>query len=205
MVRVARASANDDIKEAVKKSMPVPTDVTPDEFALFYGLLQCADVAEVEKKCVHLIENNKLTEGVLKAGFATLEQAQARGDDKVIPTLSGLCNYLLEMYQRLAAPPALVLVDQFVQILGDEEKVLTAMRKALLSDDAPIDLASFLESVAGFLGSIEQQDAEFEKDYEQMGDQLSPEQNEQIAQMRTMRAGAKAQMLEVQRYAETLR
>ena len=40
-----------------------------------------------------------------------LEQATARGDEKVIPTLTGLCQYLLEMYQRLAAPPALVLVD----------------------------------------------------------------------------------------------
>lgn len=151
-----------------------------------------------------MIEEGKLTEGVLKAGFATLEQAQARGDEKVIPTLTGLCQYLLEMYQRLAAPPALVLVDQFVQIIDDEEKVLDAMRKALVAKDAPIPLPAFLESVAQFLVAIEQQDVEFENDFKQMGEQLTAEQMEQITQMREMRKGAKAQMLEVQRIAKSL-
>jgi len=193
------------VKEAVGASVPAPEDVSPDEFARFYALLQCADVAEVEKKCLEMIQAGELTEGVLKAGFAVLEQATARGDEKVIPTLTGLCQYLLEMYQRLAAPPALVLVDQFVQLLDDEEKVLAAMRAALLAEDAEIDLAKFLEAVAEFLVAIETQDAEFERDYAQMGDNLTPEQLEQVGQMRTMRAGAKAQMLEVQRHAESLR
>ena len=201
----ASAEGSDPVKEAVGASVPAPEDVSPDEFARFYGLLQCADVAEVEKKCLEMIQAGELTEGVLKAGFAVLEQATARGDEKVIPTLTGLCQYLLEMYQRLAAPPALVLVDQFVQLLDDEEKVLAAMRAALLAEDAEIDLAKFLEAVAEFLVAIETQDAEFERDYAQMGDNLTPEQLEQVGQMRTMRAGAKAQMLEVQRHAESLR
>ena len=80
-----------------------------------------------------------------------------------------------------------------------------AMRTALLAEDAEIDLAKFLEAVAEFLVAIESQDAEFERDYAKMGDNLTPEQLEQVGQMRTMRAGAKAQMLEVQRYAESLR
>jgi hypothetical protein len=134
-------------------------------------------VAEVEKKALAMIEEGKLTEGVLKAGFATLEQAQARGDEKVIPTLTGLCQYLLEMYQRLAAPPALVLVDQFVQIINDEEKCKSAMRKALLAEDAPIPT---------------------------MGDKLTPTQTEQITQMRAMRVGAKAQMVQVETMAKSL-
>ena len=108
------------------------------------------------------------------------------------------------MYQRLAAPPALVLVDQFVQIIDDEEKVLDAMRKALVAKDAPIPLPAFLESVAQFLVAIEQQDVEFENDFKQMGEQLTAEQMEQITQMREMRKGAKAQMLEVQRIAKSL-
>ena len=204
VVRAEDASVPDPVKQAVDAAAPAPTDVSSDEFALFYGLLQCADVAEVEKKCLAMIEEGKLTEGVLKAGFATLEQAQARGDEKVIPTLTGLCQYLLEMYQRLAAPPALVLVDQFVQIIDDEEKVLDAMRKALVAKDAPIPLPAFLESVAQFLVAIEQQDVEFENDFKQMGEQLTAEQMEQITQMREMRKGAKAQMLEVQRIAKSL-
>jgi hypothetical protein len=210
-VPVARASSRDEpqkpadpIRDAVNASTPVPVDVSPDEFAQFYGLLQCTDVAEVEKKALAMIEEGKLTEGVLKAGFATLEQAQARGDEKVIPTLTGLCQYLLEMYQRLAAPPALVLVDQFVQIINDEEKCKSAMRKALLAEDAPIPLADFLEAVAGFLVAIEQQDVEFEKDFETMGDKLTPTQTEQITQMRAMRVGAKAQMVQVETMAKSL-
>ena len=97
-----------------------------------------------------------------------------------------------------------MLVDQFVQLLDDEEKVLAAMRTALLAEDAEIDLAKFLEAVAEFLVAIETQDEEFERDYAKMGDDLTPEQLEQVGQMRTMRAGAKAQMLEVQRLAESL-
>ena len=174
----ASAEGSDPVKEAIGASVPAPEDVSPDEFARFYALLQCADVAEVEKKCLEMIQAGELTEGVLKAGFAVLEQATARGDEKVIPTLTGLCQYLLEMYQRLAAPPALVLVDQFVQLLDDEEKVLAAMRTALLAEDAEIDLAKFLEAVAEFLVAIETQDAEFERDYAKMGDNLTPEQLE---------------------------
>ena len=76
----ASAEGSDPLKEAVGASTPAPEDVSPDEFARFYGLLQCADVAEVEKKCLEMIQAGELTEGVLKAGFAVLEQATARGD-----------------------------------------------------------------------------------------------------------------------------
>jgi hypothetical protein len=78
------------------------------------------------------------------------------------------------------------------------------MRKALLAEDAPIPLADFLEAVAGFLVAIEQQDVEFEKDFETMGDKLTPTQTEQITQMRAMRVGAKAQMVQVETMAKSL-
>ena len=77
----ASAEGSDPVKEAIGASVPAPEDVSPDEFARFYALLQCADVAEVEKKCLEMIQANELTEGVLKAGFAVLEQATARGDE----------------------------------------------------------------------------------------------------------------------------
>ena len=73
LVVCASAEGSDPLKEAVGASIPAPEDVSPDEFARFYKLLQCADPAEVEKKCLEMIQANELTEGVLKAGFAVLE------------------------------------------------------------------------------------------------------------------------------------
>ena len=64
------------------------------EFQRFYHLLESQSFEEVEAKTLELVKNGELTEGLLQAAIATLEQAQQRQDERVLPTLSGLCNYL---------------------------------------------------------------------------------------------------------------
>ena len=56
------------------------------------------------------------TEGLLEAAHAALEQAKERSGatdgERVVESLQGLCNYLLELFEQNNAPPALKLVDE---------------------------------------------------------------------------------------------
>jgi hypothetical protein len=80
---VARVG-DDEIQYVVNAAAAVPPDVSPEDFNAFYRLLDSADAEQVEAKVKALVEGGGLTEGVLKAAFATLEQAQSRKDDPQI-------------------------------------------------------------------------------------------------------------------------
>ena len=71
---------DDEIRDVVNDAAAVPPDVSPEDFNAFYRLLDSADAEQVEAKVKALVEGGGLTEGVLKAAFATLEQAQSRND-----------------------------------------------------------------------------------------------------------------------------
>ena len=103
-------------------------------------------------------------------------------------------------------------VDEVVRRLGDMEQ-LKMKDELKMSDDeyennavkeaakvAEITLEQFAEDVGKFLASMEEQDAGFEDQVKQLLAQPgadTPEQREQLDQMRAMRKGAKEQMVRV--------
>ena len=164
-----------DIKSVVDGAASVPGGVSPVEFQRFYHLLESQSFEEVEAKTLELVKNGELTEGLLQAAIATLEQAQQRQDERVLPTLSGLCNYLMEVYQQNNVPSALALVDRFVQLMRSDRDAETnrsvvrdAMTARLLVEDAEIGVDEFLSSVDNYLAAMEAQDNDFEEGYSRL-------------------------------------
>jgi hypothetical protein len=90
------ASSTSNLQNVVDDAVPVPDGVSPEDFQKFLALLNSRDIAEVEAKTLELVKNGELTEEVLKAAFATLEQAQQRKDEQIIPSLT--------VRTRLASP-----------------------------------------------------------------------------------------------------
>ena len=173
------------------------------EFQRFYHLLESQSFEEVEAKTLELVKNGELTEGLLQAAIATLEQAQQRQDERVLPTLSGLCNYLMEVYQQNNVPSALALVDRFVQLMRSDRDAETnrsvvrdAMTARLLVEDAEIGVDEFLSSVDNYLAAMEAQDNDFEEGYSRLVEEggMTDAQKDQFDQMRRLRAEAKGHM-----------
>ena len=160
-----------DIKSVVDGAASVPGGVSPVEFQRFYHLLESQSFEEVEAKTLELVKNGELTEGLLQAAIATLEQAQQRQDERVLPTLSGLCNYLMEVYQQNNVPSALALVDRFVQLMRSDRDAETnrsvvrdAMTARLLVEDAEIGVDEFLSSVDNYLAAWKLRTTTLKKD-----------------------------------------
>lgn len=192
-----------DIKSAVDGAASVPDGVSPVEFQRFYHLLESQSFEEVEAKTLELVKNGELSEGLLQAALATLEQAQRKQDERVLPTLSGLCNYLIEVYQQNNVPRELALVDGFVQLIRSDRDAETnrsvvkdAMTARLLVEDAEIGVAEFLSSVEKYLAAMEEQDNEFEEGYSRLVEEggMTDVQKDQLDQMRHLRAEAKGHM-----------
>ena len=192
-----------DIKSVVDGAASVPGGVSPVEFQRFYHLLESRSFEEVEAKTLELVKNGELTEGLLQAAIATLEQAQQRQDERVLPTLSGLCNYLMEVYQQNNVPSALALVDRFVQLMRSDRDAETnrsvvrdAMTARLLVEDAEIGVDEFLSSVDNYLAAMEAQDNDFEEGYSRLVEEggMTDAQKDQFDQMRRLRAEAKGHM-----------
>ena len=192
-----------DIKTAVDGAASVPDGVSPIEFQRFYHLLESQSFEEVEAKTLELVKNGELSEGLLQAALATLEQAQRKQDERVLPTLSGLCNYLIEVYQQNNVPRELALVDGFVQLIRSDRDAETnrsvvkdAMTARLLVEDAEIGVAEFLSSVEKYLAAMEEQDIEFEEGYSRLVEEggMTDVQKDQLDQMRHLRAEAKGHM-----------
>ena len=207
------AAQDDDISEAVASAAPVPESVTPEDFSKFMSILNSESVEDLEKRTSELVQAGELTEGVVEAAFVTLEQAKEReGEDpRIIASLEGLARFLFDTIQQINQPPALRLVDGFIKLIKpdvedavNEETVREAMRSALTADDAPVGVDEFVGSVKGFLDSMREQDVEFAAKYQELMDEGSPEQKEQLEQLTTMRATAFEQMQMMLRIAESM-
>ena len=217
-VPIARSNSpgDEELGQAVKSASPVPENVTPEDFNRFLSLVNSQSPEEVERKAAALAQAGELTESVLEAGFATLEQAKNREDtdERVIASLQGLCNFLLELYQQINTPTALKLIDEFVQLMKpdqddstNEEAVRSAMEhKFLAEDNTKGGVIEFIRSVDGFLESMREQDAEFEEQCKlsiDTGD-MTGEQREQLDQFLSLRRAAVQQMKTIRRIAQKI-
>ena len=202
-----------DLKAVVDAAERVPANISQEDFTAFYGILQAQSAEEAATKVTELVDSGRLTEGVVEAALSTLTKAEEKGEpDEVIQTLSAVFEYLVEAYSYVSAPPSLEAVDEVVRRLGDMEQ-LKMKDELKMSDDeyennavkeaakvAEITLEQFSEDVGKFLASMEEQDAGFEDQVKQLLAQPgadTPEQREQLDQMRAMRKGAKEQMVRV--------
>lgn len=86
--RARVASSTDDLQDILVDAVPAPSGVSPEDFKKFLGLLNSRNIAEVEAKTLEMVKRGELTEEVLEAAFATLEQAQERQDERIIPSLT---------------------------------------------------------------------------------------------------------------------
>ena len=202
-----------DLKAVVDAAERVPANISQEDFTNFYGILQAQSAEEAATKVTELVDSGRLTEGVVEAALSTLTKAEEKGEpDEVIQTLRAVFEYLVEAYSYVSAPPSLEAVDEVVRRLGDMEQ-LKMKDELKMSDDeyennavkeaakvAEITLEQFAEDVGKFLASMEEQDAGFEGQVKQLLAQPgadTPEQREQLDQMRAMRKGAKEQMVRV--------
>ena len=202
-----------DLKAVVDAAERVPANISQGDFTAFYGILQAQSAEEAAGKVTELVDSGRLTEGVVEAALTTLTKAEQKGEpDEVIQTLRAVFEYLLEAYAYVSAPPSLDAVDDVVRRLGDMEQ-LKEKDEMKMSDEqfeenavkeaanaAEITLEQFREDVNKFLASMEEQDAGFEDQVKQLLSQPgadTPEQREQLDQMRAMRKGAKEQMARV--------
>jgi len=202
-----------DLKQVVDAADRVPANITQDDFTAFYGILQAQSAEEAAGKVTELVDSGRLTEGVVEAALTTLTKAEEKGEpDEVIQTLRAVFEYLLEAYAYVSAPPSLDAVDDVVRRLGDMEQLKekdemkmsdeefedNAVKEAAAS--AEITLEQFRADVNKYLASMDEQDAGFEDQAKQLLAQPgadTPEQREQLDQMRAMRKGAKEQMARV--------
>lgn len=78
LTRRSSSGDGDQIADVVASSRRVPENCVPEDFHRFLNLIDSESPEEVQRKAISLMESGELTEGVLEAAFATLEQAKEK-------------------------------------------------------------------------------------------------------------------------------
>ncbi len=202
---VVANGVEEDAMDAYNNASPVPPNVAPEEFERFYQLISCETTEEVIAKAEEFGKQGLLTEGVVAAAHAMLEESKKRKDDeRVIASLQGVLNFLVQLYQKYNAPPTLGVIDNIVrewQIMAEkgettDEKMKEVVRR--VAKEGNVELAELAGAVDGFKTSMDEQDAQFEQQEAELRSRpegVAPEVEEELTQMRTMRMAAKEQMV----------
>ena len=202
---VVANGVEEDAMDAYNNASPVPPNVAPEEFERFYQLISCETTEEVIAKAEEFGKQGLLTEGVVAASHAMLEESKKRKDDeRVIASLQGVLNFLVQLYQKYNAPPTLGVIDNIVrewQIMAEkgettDEKMKEVVRR--VAKEGNVELAELAGAVDGFKASMDEQDAQFELQEAELRSRpegVTPEVEEELTQMRTMRMAAKEQMV----------
>ena len=104
-----------------------------------------------------------------RQSHAMLEESKKRKDDeRVIASLQGVLNFLVQLYQKYNAPPTLGVIDNIVrewQIMAEkgettDEKMKEVVRR--VAKEGNVELAELAGAVDGFKASMDEQDAQFE-------------------------------------------
>ena len=202
---VVANGVEEDAMDAYNNASPVPPNVAPEEFERFYQLISCETTEEVIAKAEEFGKQGLLTEGVVAASHAMLEESKKRKDDeRVIASLQGVLNFLVQLYQKYNAPPTLGVIDNIVrewQIMAEkgettDEKMKEVVRR--VAKEGNVELAELAGAVDGFKASMDEQDAQFEQQEAELRSRpegVAPEVEEELTQMRTMRMAAKEQMV----------
>ena len=202
---VVANGVEEDAMDAYNNASPVPPNVAPEEFERFYQLISCETTEEVIAKAEEFGKQGLLTEGVVAASHAMLEESKKRKDDeRVIASLQGVLNFLVQLYQKYNAPPTLGVIDNIVrewQIMAEkgettDEKMKEVVRR--VAKEGNVELAELAGAVDGFKASMDEQDAQFEQQEAELRSRpegIAPEVEEELTQMRTMRMAAKEQMV----------
>ena len=74
---------------------------------------------EVQGKALQMVHNGELTEGVVKAGHAVLEEARNRNEDpRIISSLEDAVGLLSSAFQmQMTAPPGLRVADECANMM----------------------------------------------------------------------------------------
>jgi hypothetical protein len=198
-------SMEGDAAEALEAATPMPPNVSPEEFERFYELISCETTADVMKTAEEFGENGLLTEGVVAAAHAMLEEAKKRRDDeRVIKSLQGVLQFLVQLYQKYNSPPSLSVIDNVIrewQIMAEKGETTQENMKEIVrrvAKEGNVELAELAGAVDGFKASMDEQDSQFDRQEEELRNSpegVSDEVDEELTQMRTMRLAAKEQMI----------
>lgn len=195
----------EDAINAYNNATPMPPNVAPEEFERFYQLISCETTEEVIAKAEEFGQQGLLTEGVVAASHAMLEESKKRNDDeRVIASLQGVLSFLVQLYQKYNAPPTLGVIDNIIrewQIMAEkgettDEKMKEIVRR--VAKEGNVELAELAGAVDGFKASMDEQDVQFEQQEAELRSRpegVTPEVDEELTQMRTMRLAAKEQMV----------
>lgn len=138
----ARAAAGKDDVEAARAALeaatPAPKEASQEDFGKFLQVVQAGAWEEVEAGVRSLSRQGALTEGVLTAGGAMLENALAQGEDpRVVDSLRRVMALMVSEYERANAPPDLVAIMDIVgAIAADESAEAEALAMKALNGDA---------------------------------------------------------------------
>ena len=95
---VTKSGMEEDAIDAYNNASPMPPNVAPEEFERFYQLISCETTEEVIAKAEEFGEQGVLTEGVVAAAHAMLEESKKRNDDeRVIASLQGVLSFLVQL------------------------------------------------------------------------------------------------------------
>ena len=202
---VTKSGMEEDAIDAYNNASPMPPNVAPEEFERFYQLISCETTEEVIAKAEEFGEQGVLTEGVVAAAHAMLEESKKRNDDeRVIASLQGVLSFLVQLYQKYNAPPTLGVIDNIIrewQIMAEKGETTDEKMKEIVqtvAKEGNVELAELAGAVDGFKASMDEQDVQFEQQEEELRSRpegVTPEVDEELTQMRTMRLAAKEQMV----------
>ena len=201
---ITKNGMEEDAINAYNNASPMPPNVAPEEFERFYQLISCETTEEVIAKAEEFGEQGVLTEGVVAAAHAMLEESKKRNDDeRVIASLQGVLSFLVQLYQKYNAPPTLGVIDNIIrewQIMAEKGETTDEKMKEIaqtIAKEGNVELAELAGAVDGFKASMDEQDVQFEQQEEELRSRpegVTPEVDEELTQMRTMRLAAKEQM-----------
>ena len=100
-----------------------------------------------------------------------LEESKKRKDDeRVIASLQGVLNFLVQLCQKYNAPPTLGVIDNIVEVAnhgGEGRKATDEKMKEVIvrrvAKEGNVELAELAGAVDGFKASMDEQDAQFEQ------------------------------------------
>jgi len=178
----------------------------------FYEVVDSVSWEEVQNKALKMVQNGEMTEGVVLAGEAVLQEAQRRKEDpQIISSLENALGLLSSAVQMVNAPPGLRLCDECANMMiaagspeAAEDRVRERLKEGFADPELDVTPESLLQDIAGFISNIKQQEEQFQEMAQQLMASGNEEQVEGIQEYGRARATALRNLVSLQSIVEQM-
>jgi len=189
----------EEAKAAAQAASPLPKGVTSEDLRKFYMIVDSQSWDEVQGKTLKMVHDGELTEGVVGAGEAVLQEAMDRKEDpRIISSLQDAVSLLGSALHMTNAPEGLRVADECANMMivagspaAAEADVVAKLKGVFADPEVDVNPKSFLQDVEGFIANIEEQEDSFQEMMADAAEKGINEDSAQVAEFAQARATAR--------------